>query len=170
MIEENAQVIEIKGNKLFLQAQTQSSCGSCAVKKGCGTSLLAKVVGRKFTYFQAENDINARVGDTVVVGISEDALLKGSVMMYVLPIMCMLVTALIADFSLNEAGYYRDLMIAVMAIMGFIFGSLVSKWYFNRQSSARLFSPIVLRKIIDVDGGVNGVGSHNHVLVKKSGK
>ncbi len=149
MIEEQAQVIEIKGNKLFLQAQTQSSCGSCAVSKGCGTSLLAKVVGRKFTYFQAENNINARVGDTVVVGIAEDALLKGSVMMYVLPIMCMLVSALLADYLLTSASHFRDLMIAASSIMGLVFGSIMSKWYFNRQSNVQLFEPVVLRKIIE---------------------
>lgn len=149
MIEEQAKVIEIKGNKLFLQAQTQSSCGSCSVSKGCGTSVLAKVVGRKFTHFQAENNINARVGDTVVVGMTEDALFKGSVMMYVLPIMCMLVSALLADYLLNSASHFRDLMIAATSIMGLILGSLMSKWYFDRQSSVRLFAPVVLRKVIE---------------------
>jgi sigma-E factor negative regulatory protein RseC len=166
MIEEQAQVVEIKGNRLLLQAQTQSSCGNCSVSKGCGTSLLAKVVGRKFTHFQAENNINAKVGDTVVVGIAEDALLKGSVMMYVLPVMCMLGFALLADYLLTASpswllaeyrpsmdiiaiSQYRDLMIAASSIMGLVLGSLISKWYFDRQSSARLFAPVVLRKIIN---------------------
>ncbi len=94
MIEEEAQVVEVNGNELTLQAQTQSACGSCSANKGCGTSLLAKVVGRKFTHFQAENSVNAVVGDTVIVGIPEDALLKGSLVMYVLPIAGMLVFAL----------------------------------------------------------------------------
>ena len=33
MIEEQAQVIEIRGGQLILQAQTQSTCGSCAVNR-----------------------------------------------------------------------------------------------------------------------------------------
>jgi sigma-E factor negative regulatory protein RseC len=149
MIEEQAQVIEIKGNRLLLQAQTQSACGNCSLSKGCGTSLLAKVVGRKFTHFQAENNINAKVGDTVVVGIAEDALLKGSVMMYILPVVCMLIFALLADYFLVEAIQYRDLMIAASSFMGLVFGSLMSKWYFDRQSSVKRFVPVVLRKIIE---------------------
>ncbi len=147
MIEEQAQVVDIKEGRLILQAQTQSSCGGCEVSKGCGTSLLAKVVGRKFTHFQAENNINAKIGDTVVVGIAEDALLKGSVVMYVLPIFSMLIFALLADFLLADE-QYRDLIIAACAVMGMITGALTSKWYFQRQSSAQLFSPVVLRKII----------------------
>ncbi len=149
MIEEQAQVVEIKGDVLLLQAQTQSACGSCAANKGCGTSLLSKVVGRKFTQFQADNSVNANVGDTVIVGIPEDALLKGSMVMYLIPIVAMLIFALLADYFLTELMPSRDLMIAVTAIMGLVFGSLVSKWYFSRQSSVHLFAPVVLRKIID---------------------
>ena len=149
MIEEQAQVIEIKEGRLVLQAQTQSSCGSCEASKGCGTSLLAKVVGRKFTRFQAENNIDAKVGDTVVVGIAEDALLKGSMIMYVLPIFGMLLFAVLADYFLSTNGQYRDLLVAAFAVTGLIAGAAISKWYFQRQSSARLFSPVILRKIID---------------------
>lgn len=148
MIEEQAQVIEIKGNILFLQAQTQSACGSCVANKGCGTSLLAKVVGRKFTHFQAENNVNAKVGDIVVVGLAEDALLKGSMVMYIIPILAMLVFALLADYLLTSDALYRDLMIAATAMMGLVWGSLLSKWYFARESSVRIFAPVVLRKII----------------------
>ena len=149
MIEEQAQVVEVKGNQLVLQAQTQSACGSCAASRGCGTSLLAKVMGRKFTRFQVDNNVNARVGDTVVVGIPEDALLKGSVVMYIIPVIGMLVFALFSDFFIIESAQFRDLMIAASGIMGLVFGSLMSKWYFQRQSNIQLFSPVVLRKIID---------------------
>ncbi len=149
MIEEQAQVIEIKGDQLILQAQTQSSCGSCAASKGCGTAVLAKVVGRKFTRFQAENNVNAKVGDTVMVGIAEDALLKGSLMMYIVPVLGMLVFALWGDYFFLEIEPDRDLKIALSAIAGLVAGSLLSRWYFNRQSSTRQFSPVVLRKIIE---------------------
>ncbi|MBE9559900.1 MAG: SoxR reducing system RseC family protein [Proteobacteria bacterium] len=149
MIEEQAQVVEIRGAQLILQAQTQSACGSCSASKGCGTSVLAKVVGRKFTRFQAENNIDAEVGDTVVVGISEDALLKGSLVMYVIPILGMLLFALAADYFFVAVMDYRDLAIAASGIMGLVFGSLMSKWYFQRQSSAQSFTPVVLRKIIE---------------------
>ena len=57
MIEEQAQVVEIIGNQIILQGQTQSACGSCSASKGCGTSVLSKVVGRKFTRFQVENKL-----------------------------------------------------------------------------------------------------------------
>lgn len=149
MIEETAQVVELKGSQLVLQAQTKSSCGSCAASKGCGTSVLSKVVGRKFTRFLAENSIDAEIGDTVVVGISEDALLKGSLVMYIIPVMGMLVIALVANQLLGATVEYRDLLLAASGGFGFLAGALVSKWYFQRQASVQRFRPVVLRKIIE---------------------
>ncbi len=149
MIEEQAEVVEVIGSRLVLQAQTQSACGSCSASKGCGTSVLSKVVGRKFTRFQAENSVDAEVGDTVMVGISEDALLKGSLMMYIMPILGMMAFALLAEFSLAAQAEYRDLAIAASGVMGLVFGSLLSRWYFQCQSSRQRFTPVVLRKIIE---------------------
>ena len=148
MIEEQIEVVEVLGDQLILQAKTKSACGSCAVNKGCGTSLLSKVVGRKFTRFQVENSVNAVAGDTVVVGIPEDALLKGSLVMYILPIVFMLSFAVFSDFALSVSLQSRDLIIAGSSITGLILGFLLSKWYFQRQSNAQHFSPVVLRKII----------------------
>jgi len=146
MIEEQATVIEVKGDQLTLQAQTQSTCGGCAVNKGCGTSVLSKVVGRKFTQFQVANNIDAKIGDTVIVGIPEDALLKGSLVMYVLPILSMIMFALIADFLLDTSNV-RDLFIAASGILGLALGSFLARGYFLKQSSVSLFVPVVLRKV-----------------------
>lgn len=148
MIEEQIEVIEVIGDQLVLQAKTKSACGSCAVNKGCGTSLLAKVVGKKFTQFQVENKVSAVAGDTVVVGIPEDALLKGSLVMYVLPIFSMLFSALVCDYFLPDLMSFRDLAIAGFSIGGLILGFSLSRWYFQHQSNTRHFSPVVLRKII----------------------
>ena len=92
--------------------------------------------------------MNAVAGDTVVVGIPEDALLKGSLVMYILPIVFMLSFAVFSDFALSVSLQSRDLIIAGSSITGLILGFLLSKWYFQRQSNAQHFSPVVLRKII----------------------
>ena len=149
MIEEQAQVIEIKGDKLVLQTQRQSACGSCSASKGCGTSLLSKVTGRKFSCFLAENPVNAKVGDTVVIAIPEVALLKGSLVIYIIPILGMFVFALTADLFFTAAIRHRDLITAVAAVIGLVSGSLFAKWYFASSARARSFTPVVLRKIIN---------------------
>jgi positive regulator of sigma E activity len=44
---------------------------------------------------------------------------------------------------------YRDLVIAVTAFAGLMCGALVARRYFTSRSSAHLFTPVVLRKIIN---------------------
>ena len=97
MIEETARVIDIEGDQLVLQAQTKTACNACEVKQGCGTSVLSKVVGRKFTRFHATNTVNANIGDEVIVGLHEDAMLMGSVMVYLLPLLALIIAAVVAD-------------------------------------------------------------------------
>ena len=149
MIEEQAQVVEMNGDQLVLQAQTQSSCGSCAASKGCGTSVLSKVVGRKFSRFHANNSVDAKVGDTVIVGISEDALLRGSLVIYMIPIMGMLVFALVSEQLVDLLAENRDLLIAGSGVAGLVTGSLLSRWYFQRRVNVHRFRPVVLRKIVE---------------------
>jgi len=148
MVEEQAQVVDIKGDQLVLQAQTKSACGSCSANKGCGTSVLSKVVGRKFTHFQAKNDVDANIGDTVIVGISEDALLKGSTMIYIVPVLMMLFFALMAEYLITPV-HNHDLIVAVCALSGLAVGSLLARGYFHRRSRTQMYSPVVLRKIIE---------------------
>lgn len=149
MIEEKAQVIEVKGDTLVLQAQRQSACGSCSANRGCGTSVLSKVVGQKFTRFQADNNINARVGDTVIVAIPEDALVKGSLVMYMVPVLAMFVTGLLADHLLEPTLPYRDFFIAMTSFSGLAGGAFLARKYFSSHASAHTYTPVVLRKIFD---------------------
>lgn len=149
MIEERAQVIEINGDTLILQAKRQSACGSCAANKGCGTSVLSKVVGQKFTRFQASNNINAKVGDSVIVAIPEDALVKGSLVMYLVPVLGMLVAGLLADFYLEASLPFRDFIVAVTSMSGLACGALFARKYFISSASTNLYTPVVLRKIFD---------------------
>lgn len=145
MIEEQAVVIDIRDNQLMLEARVQSSCGSCEAKAGCGTSLLGNVLGRRFTRFTAENSVNARIGDEVVVGIPERSMLTGSFMVYLLPVLSMLLFALVADSTFATA---NDPLVILSAIAGFIAGTVISRRYFARASSKLAYTPVVLRKII----------------------
>jgi sigma-E factor negative regulatory protein RseC len=148
MVEQQAQVIEIEGDTLYLKAQVQSACGSCSAKKGCGTSVLSNVVGRKFSRFQAVNNIGAKVGDTVIVGIEEGVLIKGSMMMYLMPLLGMLVSALLAEYMIAVDMEQRDMMITVSAVVGLIAGFSLSRRHFNRHVADQMYTPIVLRKLI----------------------
>jgi sigma-E factor negative regulatory protein RseC len=147
MIEESVEVIAIEDDVLILQAQRKSSCQSCSVQKGCGTSVLSQWLGKKLSNFRVENTVDAQVGDYLIVGISESSILKGSLSVYFMPLMSLFLFALLADWLLPEA-VYRDLWVGVSGILGLFAGLGFCKVLLGRQSAANL-NPVILRKSIE---------------------
>ena len=147
MIEESVEVIAIEDDVLILQAQRKSSCQSCSVQKGCGTSVLSQWLGKKVLNFHVENTVNAKIGDNLIVGIPESSMLKGSLTIYLLPLLSLFMVALTADWLIPE-GEYHDLWVSVSGILGLIAGLHFCKVLLLRQSGESL-NPVILRKNIE---------------------
>ena len=148
MIEEYARVIAVENDQLLLEAETRAACNACAARQGCGTSVLSKWVGRKFTRFQAPNTVNARVGDEVVVGLAEEAMLTGSLLVYLLPLLAMIAFALLADSLIATDVAWRDLLVVVAAVAGFALMLLVSRLLLSTSSNRSRLTPVIIRKNI----------------------
>ena len=133
---------------MLLEAVTRAACNACAARQGCGTSVLSKWVGRKFTRFQAQNTINAQVGDEVVVGLAEEAMLKGSVVVYLLPLLAMIGFALLADSLISADSGSRDLLVLISAVAGFALMLVISRLFLSTGSNKNKLTPVVLRKNI----------------------
>jgi sigma-E factor negative regulatory protein RseC len=148
MIEERARVIAVENGQLLLEAQTKTACGGCAAKQGCGTSVLSRWVGRKFTRFQAPNTVNAAVGDEVVVGLAESAMLTGSIFVYLMPLLAMIVCAVMADSLISADAAARDLLVVGAAVAGFASMLAVSRRYLSSGLNRSRLKPVVIRKNI----------------------
>lgn len=104
MVEENAKILKVEGDVVWVQAIQQSACGSCQAQKGCGHSLLAKTGQRQIDLPVARNGLDVSVHDQVVIGVPEQAILKSSMLMYGVPLGAMLAVAILASLmGLSEA-------------------------------------------------------------------
>lgn len=103
MIEQQAKVVAQDGQTIWLEAERQSTCSKCQVRQGCGTAMLENHVGKRFSRIAVENTHNVAIGDEVHLAIPEEALLQGTFMMYIVPLLTMFVCAAIAhSVNLNE--------------------------------------------------------------------
>jgi len=150
MIEEQVQVVGIEGDQLILEAQVKTTCGSCEARQACGTAVLSKVVGRKFSHFKVKNTVDAQVGDTIVIGLPERVLLSGSLLIYFLPVFGMIILALLADFILLAGAPGRDLSIALSAFFGFGLCVLLARWILSSRYSRLRLTPVIIKKM-DLD-------------------
>lgn len=148
MIEQTATVIDIDGDLLVLETQPESSCHSCSVKKGCGTSVLSGFVGNKLIHFTLPNTLAARKGDRVVLGLPEHAMVKGSTVVYVMPLLVMIAVAVLADHTLALDADKRDLSIAVLSLASLAMSTLLARWLFRNAATRQAYTPVLLRKEI----------------------
>ena len=103
MIEQQATIIEVDGNTVWLQAERESTCSNCQVKQGCGTGLLAKHVGKKFSKISVHKTTDMALGEVVTLVIPEQALLQGAALMYLLPLTLLFLFSIITrSFGLGE--------------------------------------------------------------------
>ena len=103
MIEQQARVIEIDGDVVWLEADRESTCSNCQVKQGCGTGLLANHVGKKFSKISVHKTTDTTMGEVVMLVIPEEALLQGAALMYLLPLTLLFLFSIITrSFDLGE--------------------------------------------------------------------
>jgi sigma-E factor negative regulatory protein RseC len=143
MITENAIVVSVEKN----ETQRQTACGQCSANKGCGTSVLSKVIGNKLSKMKAINKINAEVGDEVVVGINESSLLKGAFMTYLLPLLYLFIFSFsgqfLADYLQTQ---YSELFVIGSALLGFYIGMKKLKNFSISISNDENYQPVILKK------------------------
>jgi sigma-E factor negative regulatory protein RseC len=152
MIEERAVILSLDNplsdstvnTTATLEIERKTACGLCGQTRGCGNSIWGKLFAHQSTAFKAQNRINAKVGDSVIVGINEQALLKSALLLYILPLATMLIGAILAkQLSATELGSMLG------ALAGLILGLLWVKGHTMSSSYFRLQQPVILRLAAD---------------------
>ena len=156
MIEERARVVAIENKSVWVEAQRESSCSRCAANKGCGNAVLQKVMGNKRNILSVPNDMPVNIGDEVIIGIDENALVTSSLAVYAVPLLAILLFAALGETFASEVMSITQLAINkdIMSIVGAIVGMLVSiaglRWYGSLSRNKSKYQPIMLRHAADV--------------------
>lgn len=122
MIEEHAVIIAIPANQpsnttpvATVMVERKVACGICGQKRGCGNATWGKLLGHQSSGFDVKNEIGAKVGDSVIVAIEEQALLKSIVYMYIVPLLGMVLGALIVNvFAVHELYVFLGAMLGLV--------------------------------------------------------
>lgn len=157
MIEERAVILSLKNgtshdnpqqansNQIAtLEIERKTACGLCGQTRGCGNSIWGKLFAHQSTAFKALNRINAKVGDSVIVGINEKALLKSAMLLYILPLATMLIAAIF-----TKQFFTVELSAVLGAAIGLILGLLWVKGHTMSNSYFKLQQPVILRLAAD---------------------
>ena len=124
MIEETALVSQVDGSRVWIEVDRRSACAACASADGCGQKRINDWFPSKRVTVEVDNPKNLIVspGQTVTVGLEEGALVKASLILYLLPLLGLIVSPiLISIFGFSE------IFQILGAILGFTLGLLFTR-------------------------------------------
>lgn len=117
MITEKAVVTACRDGCVEVSLQRASACGGCEMSQGCGTGALGRLLGKRSRPLLIETEQDLRPGDRLLLGLSERALVKASLIVYGLPLLGMIGAGLLAALlGLAEP------WIVLLALAGFFAG------------------------------------------------
>jgi sigma-E factor negative regulatory protein RseC len=145
MIETPVVIVKLEGALAHVEAQRGTGCGSCNPGKSCASATLGKIFSAKPRLFRALNRIGAKAGDSVIVGVADGALLRGSLAVYLMPLALLLAGAIVAAWLAPNAAA-RDGWSVLGAAAGLCAGVVWLKLFAARIASNPRFQPVVLRK------------------------
>lgn len=120
MIEEHGRVVAVERRAVWVETIRKTTCSSCSAKNGCGQHLVEKYKSNKsHSYIRATNDSDSVIQkhDEVIIGLPEGSLMKASVVVYLLPLMCMLAVLWLTSFY-----NLSDLTAVILALFGLAVG------------------------------------------------
>lgn len=147
MIEENGRVIRTQGELAWVETSRSSSCGSCSARGACGTGVLANVLGARVHQVEVLNPIAAEVGDEVVVGISESTLVRGSALLYLLPLLTLFGGAVLASVMAEQWMLeWGELPAVLGGLTGLWAGFYALQQYTRKQSGSACQATLLRRR------------------------
>ncbi len=148
MLVETGRVVAIENDGLWVETIRQSTCGSCAARKGCGHGLLNRYADGKRGYIRvlpgAGGAIDCKVDDQVRISIPEEVILRGSLVVYIVPLICMLAGALLGS---GVGDGQNDLFTSLGAVAGFAVGFALVRWHAWRHRDDRSLQPTFLEVV-----------------------
>lgn len=144
MIEERGIVIDVKGDTAFIKAEKGTSCESCVARETChGT------IGTNEVIIEAENRVNAKFGDRVVVMVGTATILKASFILYLGPIAGLIIGVALGQILVKQfvVDLNPDLLSGILGALFLIitfFGiRILGKWLAKKEG----FRPVVDRVV-----------------------
>jgi len=146
MIEELGKVVALRNEWVWVETERKTACGQCSAQKGCGTSVLANIFGKRANSIAVMKTLPVKVGDEVIIGIEENTLVKGSLLIYALPLLLLIVFGLLGEVIGGQVLLEKnDAVTAIFSVLGLAVGFLWLRYISFRLRKDPRFQPKLLQ-------------------------
>lgn len=123
MIIETGRILAIEPEGLWVETLQRSTCGSCKAQKACGQRVLAEMganASRLWVLLDGRDIANYRPGDEVKIGVPENVIAKGALLIYLVPLVTMIAAVIWAHGKAMGDG-----PTAACALVGLLLGAAI---------------------------------------------
>jgi len=126
----------------WVKTKRSSACASCSSHHHC-----SMVEGGDRMVVKAQNTAQAKKGDEVELYLSTKTKLKGTAIVYLLPVFGVFVGAFSATPLSKALGLNPSLGMAVFTLTGLVIAVFLMRYLANRMDSNQALTPLVKRVI-----------------------
>lgn len=156
MIEENATVVSIHpaesenadkivGNKVTVESAIKSSCSGCKQVDNCGSGQVAKAFPQPKLNLDLYTELPVKIGDTVVIGLSDKHLLLSAWQVYLWPIIGLVIASTLGQWFVENSIFNHELFAITFGVFGGYLGFCLAKHQQKRGKYCDLLIPRILR-------------------------
>lgn len=142
MITETGRIVAVEQDGLWVETIQRSTCGSCAAQKGCGQSLMSRLMGHTsylWVLLEGRNSEDYRLGEEIQIGVPETVVVRGSLFVYLVPLLAMILGA-----GLAQQWWGSDGLSALGALLGLLSGGALVRWRAHQTRHDRRLQPVLL--------------------------
>src|SRR5690606_14079396 len=142
MIVETGRIVYIEAEGVWVETIRQSACGSCKAEKGCGQKLLNALDGHSayiWVLLDGRDPAQYALGDEIQIGIPEEVVAKGSLLVYMVPVITLVAMTAWAHNQFNQEG-----ITTLAGFAGLLLGGLFVRWRSWRTRFDRNLQPVLV--------------------------
>lgn len=142
MILETGRIVAIETEGVWVETIRKSACGSCKAEKGCGQGLVNKWDGHSayiWVLLEGRNPSEYQLGDEIQIGIPEDVIAKGALLVYLVPLITLVIATAVAHHYFVHEG-----ITTLSGFAGLLLGGLIVRWHSWRNRLNSDLQPVLI--------------------------
>lgn len=141
MLVETGRIVGVDDRSLWIETSMKTVCGSCAAKQSCGQGFLGrKLEGNSYLKVSlGDRDPSLfSIGDSLKIGVDEQVVVRGSLLIYILPLIALIIGATLGQSWFNEAGAI------LLGVIFMLTSGMAVKFVSQRLEADADFSPVII--------------------------
>lgn len=133
MIKQIATVLAVEADGVWLGTTPVSTCNACHASSDCGTGIVAKTLTPRQTRFFVSTELKLLPGEQVTIATAGQQLVVAALLVYLLPLLLMLSSALLVHLSWQPAEGWVMLAAAIGAGCGLLLARYLGGKFAGQQ-------------------------------------